>query len=83
MEAIYTNIEYPQEAMNKRLEGTVVVQVFVNKKGYVTYTHILNGIDALNNAAVYAIKITRFSPAMQRDRPLGAYIILSILFKIK
>ena len=36
--------EYPEIAMEAGIEGTVIVQAFINKKGVVEDTMILKGI---------------------------------------
>jgi protein TonB len=46
---------------------------------------VLQGIPntGLNEAAMAAIKKTRFKPAQQRDRPVGVYISIPVNFKLK
>jgi len=37
----------------------------------------------LEEAAIAAIKKTRFKPAKQRDRNVGVYISIPVIFKLK
>lgn len=76
---------YPEIAQEAGIEGTVVVQVFVDKKGRVQDTLILKGIPntGLDEAAVKAIRKTRFRPAKQRERAVGVWISIPVNFRLK
>jgi len=76
---------YPEIAQEAGIEGTVVVQVFIDKKGRVQDTVILKGIPntGLDEAAISAIRKTRFRPARQRERPVGVWISIPVNFKLK
>ena len=83
--AIQRNIIYPEIAQEAGIEGTVVIQAFVDKKGKVTDTVVLKGIPntGLDEAAMTAISKTRFKPAKQRDRPVGVWISIPVNFRLK
>tara|TARA_B100001964_G_scaffold75984_1_gene86228 strand:- start:67 stop:720 length:654 start_codon:yes stop_codon:yes gene_type:complete len=83
--AIQRNIVYPEIAQEAGIEGKVIIQAFIDKKGRVQGMTILQGIPntGLNEAAMAAIKKTRFKPAQQRDRPVGVYISIPVNFKLK
>ena len=76
---------YPEIAQEAGIEGTVVVQVFVDKKGRVKDTLVLKGIPntGLDEAAMEAIRKTRFRPAKQRERAVGVWISIPVNFKLK
>ena len=76
---------YPEIAQEAGIEGSVVVQVFVDKKGRVKDTLVLKGIPntGLDEAAVTAIKKTRFRPAKQRERAVGVWISIPVNFRLK
>lgn len=76
---------YPEIAQEAGIEGTVVVQVFVDLKGRVQDTLVLKGIPntGLDEAAVAAIKKTRFRPARQRERAVGVWISIPVNFRLK
>ncbi len=77
--------KYPEIAQEAGIEGTVIVQVFVDKKGRVKETIILKGIPntGLDEAAIAAIRKTRFEPAKQRKRPVGVWISIPVNFRLK
>ena len=76
---------YPEIAQEAGIEGVVVVQAFIDKKGRVKETTILKGIPntGLDEAAMEAIRKTRFNPAKQRERPVGVWISIPVNFKLK
>jgi len=76
---------YPEIAQEAGIEGVVVVQAFIDKKGRVKETTILKGIPntGLDEAAMEAIRKTRFSPAKQRERKVGVWISIPVNFKLK
>ncbi len=84
-EAIQRNVIYPEIAQEAGIEGTVVVQAYVDEFGKVRDCNILKGIPntGLNEAAINAIKKTDFKPAKQRDRNVGVWISIPVIFKLK
>ena len=60
---------YPEIAQEAGIEGVIVVQAFIDEKGRVKETLILKGVPntGLDEAAMEAIKATRFRPAKQRE----------------
>ena len=77
--------KYPEIAQEAGIEGTVVVQVFVDDRGRVKDTVILKGIPntGLNEAASTAIRAVRFRPARQRERAVGVWISIPVNFRLK
>ena len=76
---------YPEIAQEAGIEGVVVVQAFIDKKGRVKETIILKGIPntGLDEAAMEAIRKTRFRPAKHRERAVGVWISIPVNFKLK
>ncbi|MBC8216800.1 MAG: energy transducer TonB [Candidatus Marinimicrobia bacterium] len=83
--AIQRNVVYPDIAREAGIEGTVIIQAFIDKKGRVKDTVILSGIPntGLNEAATEAIRKTRFRPAKQRERAVGVWISIPVNFKLR
>ena len=77
--------KYPEIAQEAGIEGTVVVQVFVDARGRVKETVILKGIPntGLDEAATEAIRLVRFKPAKQRERAVGVWISIPVNFRLK
>ena len=77
--------KYPEIAQEAGIEGTVFIQAFIDKKGRVTETTVVKGIPntGLDEAAIEAIRKTRFRPAKQRERAVGVWISIPVNFKLK
>jgi protein TonB len=82
--AISRNTIYPEIAKEAGIEGQVVVQAFINDVGIVEHCLILKGMPGtgLDEAAIDAIKKTKFKPAKQRDRNVGVWISIPVTFKL-
>ena len=76
---------YPEIAQEAGIEGVVIVQAFIDQKGRVKETLILKGVPntGLDEAAMEAIRKTRFRPAKQRERAVGVWISIPVNFKLK
>ncbi|NOZ08523.1 MAG: energy transducer TonB [FCB group bacterium] len=75
---------YPDIAQEAGIEGKVIVDFFVDENGDVTDIYVYQGIPntGLNEAAMDAIRKTKFKPAMQRDRKVGVWIRQAINFSL-
>ena len=76
---------YPEIAQEAGIEGVVIVQAFIDEKGRVKETIILKGVPntGLDEAAMDAIRKTRFRPAKQRERAVGVWISIPVNFRLK
>ena len=76
---------YPEIAQEAGIEGVVVVQAFIDEKGRVKKTIILKGVPntGLDEAAMEAIRKTKFQPAEQRERPVAVWISIPVNFRLK
>ena len=83
-EALVANIEYPETARLAGVEGTVIVNVYVNELGQVTQTVVLQGVrrTGLDEAALAGIRKTRFTPAHQDSVALGMWIAIPVTFRL-
>ena len=77
--------KYPEIAQEAGIEGVVVVQAFIDEKGRVKETLILKGVPntGLDEAAMEAIRKTRFRPAKQRERGIGVWVSIPVNFRLK
>ena len=76
---------YPEIAQEAGIEGVVVVQAFIDERGRVKETLILKGVPntGLDEAAMEAIRKTKFHPAEQRERPVAVWISSPVNFRLK
>jgi len=76
---------YPTTAREAGIEGTVIVQCYIDEQGKVTEPTILKGYPdtGLDEASIEAIKKTPFSPATQGDKTVGVWISIPVNFRLK
>jgi len=84
MEAIYRRLKYPEIARKAGIEGRVVLQFIVDERGNVVNPTVIRGIGGgCDEAAIEAIKGVRFTPGMQRGRPVKVQFQLPIVFRLQ
>jgi TonB family protein len=80
------NLEYPREAVQSRIQGTVFVQFIVDKEGNVSNVQAVSGPDegGLREEAVRVIKKSgRWNPAIQNGRQVKSYKKQPIIFRLE
>jgi periplasmic protein TonB len=81
--AIQSKIVYPEIAKRAGVEGKVYVLAFVDETGIVTKAQILKGLGAgLDEAALNAVKATKFKPGKQRGKPVRVQVSIPIVFRL-
>lgn len=79
---IYSNLEYPENAKNKGIEGEVQVRFLINKKGKVEKSEVLRssyqGFDA--PALKVINEMPDWTPGMQRGKAVKVWYVVSIKF---
>ncbi|MBR9975035.1 MAG: M56 family metallopeptidase [Bacteroidetes bacterium] len=84
LDAIRQNLEYPEDAMRKGIQGMVIVQVIVGKDGRGSGHEVLKGQDpGLDQAALDAVKTLRFKPAAYRGDTRVSTLKIPIKFKLQ
>lgn len=77
--------EYPELARQARLEGTVILQVVIQKDGSVSEPQILR-VDKSNlgfeQAAIEAVTKWRYTPAEQNGKPVAVYLTVNVQFSL-
>ncbi len=73
---------YPEIAQEAGIEGTVYIQFFIDAKGNVTEAWVQKGIPntGLNEAALSAVKKSKWKPAQQRDKKVGVWQTVPVKF---
>ena len=82
--AIQSKITYPEIAKRAGVEGKVYILAFVNEQGNVTRAEVIKGLGAgLDEAALSAVKQTKFKPGRQRGVPVKVQVSIPIVFKLQ
>ncbi|MBP5675935.1 MAG: energy transducer TonB [Bacteroidales bacterium] len=78
------NIVYPQDAVDQKLEGKVILQFTVNKEGDVKDVTVLRGVNELLDAE--AVRVVSSSPkwevGSQNGIPVAVKYVFPVVFKI-
>ena len=76
------NPEYPIIAEQKGIIGTVFLQALIDEFGYVNAIIVFRGIpnSGLNEAAMDAVRKTRYKPAKRREKAVDAWITVPVSF---
>ncbi len=83
---LMNNFRYPNEAVKKQIQGTVIVKYIVDKDGTVTNVEAESGPTegGLREEAIRVIKDSgKWVPAMQNGRKVKAYKRQPIIFKLQ
>ncbi len=81
---IYKLIEYPEAAKKAGVQGKVYVLAFINENGSVEDVKVIKGIGAgCDEAAVDAIKKSKFTPGKVAGKNVKVKMSLQIIFKLK
>lgn len=82
--AIQKNIIYPEIAKRAGVQGRVFVKAFVNKQGVVEKVELIRGIGAgCDEAAMEAVKKTKFKPGKQRGKAVPVQVAIPVVFKLQ
>ena len=75
---------YPPMLKEAGIGGRVLLWVFVDEGGSAarSQVHTSSGYPALDNAAAQIVEQMEFSPAMNRDKPVGVWIAQPIDFSV-
>jgi TonB family protein len=84
IKSIQEKIVYPEIAKRAGIEGKVYMLAFIDENGDVVSTKILKGIGAgCDEAALYAVKQTKFKPGRQKGTPVKTQVSIPIVFKLQ
>jgi TonB family protein len=73
---------YPDIAREAGVQGTVIVQALVDRRGDVASTRVVKSIPMLDQAAVACVRRWHFKPAMANGRPVAVWIAVPIKFTL-
>lgn len=84
MSAFAKNIVYPEAAKLAGVEGKVFVKATINKDGKVIKCEIKKSVSKeCDEAAIKAVKLTKFHPAVMDGKKVVGEVTIPIMFKLK
>jgi TonB family protein len=75
-------IDYPSEAKRNDIYGKVIVKALISKTGSVEETEIVKSIPGLDEAAIDAVKNTKFKPGKYQGKPVQVWVRIPINFEL-
>lgn len=83
LQGIYSKIKYPPDAQKAGIEGKVYLLIYIDEKGNVNDVKVLKGLGAgCDEAAVEAIKDTKFTPGKDNGIAIKVKLSLPVTFKL-
>ena len=81
---LQTNLKYPKEAQEKKIQGTVMIQFIVQKDGSIVKPEILRSADPiLDKEALRLVSLMpKWTPGKQRGKSVNTRFVLPIVFKL-
>tara|TARA_R100001143_G_scaffold63579_2_gene72379 strand:+ start:13278 stop:13970 length:693 start_codon:yes stop_codon:yes gene_type:complete len=84
LETLQKEVKYPDKALRANIQGRVYVQFVVNERGEVENPRVMRGIGGgCDEEAIRVIKKAKFTPGMQRGRPVRVQFNLPVIFTIR
>ena len=84
MSAIHEKVYYTEIGKRAGVEGTVVIEAVVDKKGNIIDAFVKKSIGGgLDEVALNAVKNTKFHPGKQRGKPVNVRISIPIKFVLR
>ena len=75
--------EYTEAARNKRIQGTTVLSIVVNEKGFPEMLEIVRGLgEGLDIQALLAVATWRFDPAVKDGKPIAVLVNVEVEFRL-
>jgi len=82
--AVQKLVKYPEMARRAGIEGRVTIQFVVSETGEIENPVVMRGIGGgCDEAALEAVKKAKFTPGMQRGRPVRVQFSLPIFFRLQ
>ena len=81
---LQSRVIYPEMAQRVGIEGQVVVQFVVDERGNVVDPVVLRSpSELLSEAALAAVRESRFTPGQQRGRPVKVRFAVPVTFRLR
>jgi len=74
---------YPPVAQRARIEGVVILEAVIDAAGRVASVRVLRSIALLDQAAVDAVTLWRFTPALLNGEPVPVVMTVTINFNLQ
>lgn len=77
-------IHYPAEALNRGIQGTVILRVLIGRSGEIKNLIVDQHTDPLlDEAAINAVRETKFTPARNGNQPVATWKQVNVEFRLE
>lgn len=78
------NLHYPEEAVAKKVQGTVIVQMVVEKDGTPTHFEVIRKVDPLLDKETLRVAklLPKFKPAQKDGKPVRCIFNFSVPYRL-
>ncbi len=77
-----TRPEYPPEALEKKIEGTVVLEITITTTGKVVDPVVIQSVEGLDEAALECVREWRFKPAEKDGKAVPTTAHAPVAFRL-
>jgi periplasmic protein TonB len=74
---------YPKDAFDKKVQGTVLVEILISEAGTVSHAEVRQSIPGLDQAALDAVRNWRFVPTKRKGAPIPTFAQAPVKFRIE
>ena len=76
------NVEYSQDAIERGIEGTMMVRCVVTVAGSVRNCKVIKGLPYMNQPVVDALQARKYKPALSQGKPVDVFYTFTIKLKL-
>jgi protein TonB len=74
---------YTEEARKVKLQGTILLRIVVNERGWAEHIVVTQGLGlGLDERAADSVKQWRFKPAMRGGKPVPSVALVQVTFRL-
>lgn len=77
------NPVYPQEALDAKIQGVVIMEARIERDGTVSRARVLKSIPELDDAAVEAVRQWEFTPTLLNGAPVPVMMTVTVNFTLQ
>lgn len=74
---------YPSLARDSHVEGIVILDVIIDETGNVTSTRVLRSVALLDQAAIDAVRLWKFTPARLNGEAIPIVMTVTVAFRLQ
>lgn len=74
---------YPPEAKKARVQGTVVIEVVIDKEGSVSQERVVSGPEMLQASATDAVRDWTYKPFLLNGEPVEVTTTINVIYSLK